>query len=212
MSEFLNALLSLPTLPGTVLLTVCAVYWLLLIAGAADLDMLDFDVDAEVDAGSPGWGMAALKFLNVDGVPLMIWLSAFSVAYVAAAVTLDLTTDRGDGLGAVSAAMAAAGAGALLATKLVTQPLHGKFDVVEPNRAETLVGRTCTVTTSQVTEQFGQARLEAEGAPLLLHVRGDAGTLAKNDLAVITGYDPDRQVYFIRPAATHSEPARREAV
>lgn len=201
----------MPVLPGTVLLTACAVYWLLLIAGAVDLDGLDFDLDVELDAGSAGWGMGALQFLNVDGVPFMIWMSAFSAAYVAAAAVLGLAVERGDGVGPAAATIAASGAAALVAAKVLTQPLRGKFDVIEPNRAETLIGRACTITTSEVTDRFGQARLEAEGAPLLLHVRGDAGTLAKNDLALITGYDRAGQVYFVRPAVD-SEPARREAL
>ncbi|HEX6984932.1 MAG TPA: hypothetical protein VF170_06125, partial [Planctomycetaceae bacterium] len=85
MWDLLDALFAAPALPGTILLGVCAAYWLLLIAGAVDLDLFDFDVDADAGAHADGtsWGMAALKFLNVNDVPLMIWLTVFAVGYVA---------------------------------------------------------------------------------------------------------------------------------
>ncbi|HEX6985122.1 MAG TPA: NfeD family protein, partial [Planctomycetaceae bacterium] len=121
--------------------------------------------------------------------------------------------DAPAGFGPVAAAIARDAAIGLVAAKLLTQPLRGKFETTEPNKAETLVGRTCVVTTSEVDDRFGQARVEADGAPLLLHVRGPAGTLAKNDPAVIVGYDGDRGVFLVEPmSAAPSEPARREAV
>jgi len=216
MWQFVNSLVSMPALPGTVLLLVCAGYWLLLIAGAVDLDLADIEVDADADVhpGGSSWGMAALKFANLGDVPLMIWLSVFSVAYVAAAVVIETRAGvSGEGWEPAAAAVALAGAIALVATKALTQPLRGKFDTVEPNRAETLVGRTCVVTTSEVSDRFGQARLEAEGAPLLLHVRGEAGTLGKNDVALITAYDADRGVFLVSPvSANPSDPVLREAV
>jgi Protein of unknown function (DUF1449) len=209
---FLDALFAVPTLPGTILLGVCLAYWLLLIAGAVDLDLLDLDIDADVDADPSGtsWGMTALKFLNVNDVPLMIWLTMFSAGYVASAVLIG--TDVADSFGPIAAAIARNAAIGLIAAKVLTQPLRGKFETVEPNKAETLVGRTCVVTTSEISDRFGQARVECDGAPLLLNVRGPAGAFQKNDLAVIVAYDADRSVFLVEPVSAPSEPARREAV
>ena len=70
MSQLHDNLFAAPTLPGTILVGVCAAYWLLMILGAVDLDLLDFDLDfdgADVDHGAGGLGMAALKFLIVVG-------------------------------------------------------------------------------------------------------------------------------------------------
>ena len=103
----------------------------------------------------------------------------------------------------------------LIATKLGTQPLRGRFDIIEPNKAESLVGRTCVITTSDVTDRFGQARVEAEAAPLLLNVRGKPGAFRKNDPALITGYDTERGVFLVEPIPSDhliSEPPHPEAV
>ena len=217
MANLLDLLFAAPVLPGTILLGICLTYWLLLIAGAVDLNLLDFDLDADVDAspdaGGMSWGMTALKFFNVNDVPLMIWLSLFAGSYVVAAMLLVNSRETADDYGAIAALIAGSGAIALVATKLLTQPLRGKFDSVEPNVAATLIGRYCVVTTSEVSETFGQGRVESAGAPLLLNIRGPAGTLTKNDTAVIADYDPVRNVFVVAPVpASPQEPPQREAV
>ena len=71
------------------------------------------------------------------------------------------------------------------------------FSPLNPNRPRDLIGTNCVITTSEVTETFGHAQHEAQGAPLLLNVRTTAGPLAKGDLAVIVAFDPHQRVYFV---------------
>jgi hypothetical protein len=217
MSHFIDLLFAAPTLPGTVLLAVCLAYWLMLIVGAVGLDLLHIDLDMDADSsahgGHGGWGMVAFKFLNINDVPFMIWLSLFAISYVTIATSAIAIRPVADDFGAVAAVIACSGAVALLATKVLTQPLRGKFDTVEPNVAETLIGRTCVITTTEVSDRFGQARVESNGAPLLLNVRAQPGTLTKNDVASIAGYDRDRDVFHVEPVAVvPSESPTREAV
>jgi hypothetical protein len=216
MSHFIDLLFAAPTLPGTVLLAVCLAYWLMLIVGAVGLDLLHIDLDMDADAshaGHGGWGMVAFKFLNINDVPLMIWLTLFAISYVAVATSALAVRPIDDNFGAIAAVIACSAAVALLATKVLTQPLRGKFDAIEPNVAETLIGRTCVITTTEVSERFGQARVESNAAPLLLNVRALSDTLTKNDVALITGYDRDRDVFHVEPVATlTSESPTREAV
>lgn len=215
MSNLIDNLFSTAVLPGTILLGVCFAYWMLLIAGAVDLDLLDFDIDADIDAdpGHTSWGMTAFKFLNFNDVPLMFWLTVFAISYVAGGLAFASTREMTGEWGEIAAGIAGTTAIALVATKLLTQPLRGKFDNVEPNVAETLVGRRCVITTSEVTERFGQARVESDGAPLLLNVRGEAGLLTKEDVAVITGYDGARNVFSVEPVSVvSSEPPHQEAL
>lgn len=217
MSHFLDLLFAIPTLPGTVLLGACLVYWLMLIAGAVDLDLLHIDLDLHADVapdtGHASWGMVGFRFLNINEVPFMIWLSLFAISYVGVATAAIAVRPVANDFGAVAAVMTCSTAVALLATKALTQPLRGKFETVEPNVAETLVGRTCVITTLEISQHFGQARVESNGAPLLLNVRGVAGTLSKNDVAVIAGYDGDRNVFQVEPVAVvPSESPTREAV
>ena len=82
-------------------------------------------------------------------------------------------------------------------TKVITQPLRGRFDIVEPNKAEDLVGRTCVVTTSEVTETFGEAEFATEGAPLRLNVRNDRGDVSKGDTVLITYFRSESNVYVV---------------
>jgi len=217
MSHFLDLLFAAPTVPGTVLLGVCLAYWLLLIIGAVGLDLmhidLDVDADASADPGHGSWGMVAFKFLNINEVPFMIWLSLFAMSYVAVAASAIAVRPVADEFGAVAAVIACSTAVALLATKVLTQPLRGKFDTVEPNVAETLIGRTCVITTTEVSERFGQARVESNGAPLLLNVRAAPGTLTKNDVAVLASYDRDHSAFHVEPVAlVPSDSPTRETV
>ena len=51
MKEFLNIILSFPTVGFTIFLGFVVVYWLFVLLGALDLDLfdLDADIDADVD-------------------------------------------------------------------------------------------------------------------------------------------------------------------
>ena len=89
-----------------------------------------------------------------------------------------------------------------LLTKAVTSPfryLFGKANsgIAAPIR---IVGKTCVITTSEVTPRFGQAQMEQEGAPITLNVRCRADVrLGKGDEAVITEHDTDTDTYFVYP-------------
>ena len=205
MDQFIEGCFSWPSLPATVLLLLVCGYWCLVILGALDMDILDFDLDidldADVDASILQVGFIPLKWLNIGSVPTMLWLSVFSLTGWMASrlmnsptshVNLDLATD---GL-AILRDMGIA----MLITKGVTQPLVGKFDVVEPNTAAKLIGSTCTVTTSEVTDSFGEARFATDGAPLKLTVRAENEPLAKGDQALIVAFDSETNSYLVKRA------------
>jgi len=82
-------------------------------------------------------------------------------------------------------------------TKVMTQPLRGRFDLVEPNKTEDLVGQTCVVTTSEVTETFGEAECATEGAALRLNVRNDKGDISKGDTVLITYFRSESNEYVV---------------
>lgn len=200
MQEFIDACLSGPTLPATILLIVACVYWVFALAGALDLDLFDFDLDVDADPHGHSLsdiGFISLRFLNLGRVPLMIWMSVFALTFWTASMVIDPTRTYSTGGETALAILRNAGL-ALVATKLLTQPLRGKFDVHEPNPAEELIGRTCVITTSEVTERFGWAQLQTEASPLALSVRSVEGTLSRGDVAEICGYDPENRAYLVR--------------
>jgi hypothetical protein len=202
MQEFIDACFSGPTLPATILLIVACVYWVFALFGALDLDLFDFDLAADAqgpDHALSDIGFISLRFLNLGRVPLMIWMSVFALTFWTASMVIDPTRTYATGGETALAILRNVGL-ALVATKLLTQPLRGKFDVHEPNPSEELIGRTCVITTSEATDRFGWAQLETEASPLSLSVRSVDGTLSKGDLAEICGYDEEKRAYLVRAA------------
>ncbi len=202
MQEFLDATISGPTLPITIVLIAVCLYWLMVIVGAADTEFLDFDIetpeaDVDIDAHAPmSIGFASLKFLNIGTVPLMVWLTALALPMWITSMLLDhapTPESPGEVLGALARSL---GIG-LVAAKLLTQPLRGRFDPAEPNRARDLIGNHCTIDSSTVTPESGRARYVTGAAPLVLHVRTEDGTLTQGQTARIVDYDPHRHVYIV---------------
>jgi len=193
-------------LPASALLMLVMAYWTLAILAGLDLDFLDFDLDmdAEPDLTSGlGIGFLALRFLNIGRVPIMIWVSVFTVTYWLVSVLMDrlaYSPENRETLAYVAQYIVANLAIALGLTKLFTHPLRDKFEAKEPNVVEEVIGRECVITTSEVSESFGQAKYETEAAPLMLNVRTRGKPLAKGDVAVIVDHDAEENVYFVTKA------------
>ena len=205
-TDYLQICFSGANLPASFLLVLVMFYWLLAILAGLDLDFLDFDLDmdAEPDLSSVvGLGFVVFRFVNIGRVPMMIWMSVFTVTYWFVSMLLDRLLDDLDHRETLFYAVQYGVrnfAIAVVVTKIFTQPLRDKFDAKEPNTAEDLIGRECVITTSEVTESFGQARYTTEAAPLLLNVRTREKPLAKGDLAVIVDHDAEENIYFVTKA------------
>jgi len=208
--ELLEPSLLWPTLPATVLLIVCCVYWLLVIVGAVTVDMLhidfhDFHLDTDVDGSLLDLGFVPLRFLNLGRVPLMLWISVFALsAWGVSRLIISyggLAEPHPHFVFSIDApAIIRDSAIALAVTKVLTQPLRGIFDVIEPISAKELVGKTCVITTGEATPQNGEAQFATDGAPLSLNVRAVEGTLKKGELAEIFDYSPEENIYFVKRA------------
>ena len=213
MAEFLELLepsFLWPTWLATMLVFVSCVYWLLVIVGAVTVDALHIDFhglhfDTDVDGSLLDLGFVPLRFLNLGRVPLMLWFSIFALS--AWGVSRLIVTYGGfdephahfvfwDDAPAIVRDFTIA----LVVTKVLTQPLRGIFDVVEPIGAKDLIGKTCVITTSEATPQNGEAIFATGGAPLSLNVRAVEGTLNKGELAEIFDYSPEENIYFVKRA------------
>ncbi len=205
-------------------------YWLFVLVGAVGLDLFDFDldvdsdVDMDVDVGDVGGdldadgnvepgtmpsalsiGAVVLKCLNIGCVPLMVWLSAFAFSLWLITMLWDHPATH-ESIGRELVILFRNTVLAVLAAKLLTQPLRGQFDDVEAPLAKDLVGRIASVTTLEVTDRSGQVRCETGAAPLLLNARTqqDSEPLKKGDAAVIVGYQ--QGIYFVRKAQQEDLP------
>ncbi|MCA9053633.1 MAG: hypothetical protein KDA75_07335 [Planctomycetaceae bacterium] len=201
--DFVQLCFSWPVLPASVLLCLVTAYWLLVILGAAEMDLFDLDLDVDVDPGLDGhesildWGLASLKWLNIGDVPIMIWLSAFALPAWLMSVTFDKGMTDPTTMDIVKACARNFGVG-IVAAKLLTQPLKGKLKFVEPNPSKDLIGRTVMITTVDATPSTGQAQCPTDnGAPLLLNVRTVEGSIDMGAEARIVEYSPDTRLYYV---------------
>lgn len=206
MEAFLETCFTGPVLPASILLVLVAMYWAMFVVGAAGLELfdldLDFDADLDVDSAFDtvmSAGAITLRFLNIGKLPFNLWLSVFALAYW----VISIAWDKPEYHEAIGMTIAIAGRNALVSlvpAKILTQPLRGKFDPVEPDSAEDLVGKVGEVTTSEVSQSSGQARFASDGAPLLLNVRTIQGILPKNEQVTIVDYESDKNIYLVEKA------------
>jgi hypothetical protein len=230
MAELFETCISGANLGPTVLLGMVVLYWLFVIVGVFGLDLFDFDFDLDTDVGDVGdigdvsgdfdgdldadvtpggastalsFGAIVLKSVNIGKVPLMVWLSAFALSMWLITVLWDKPATHED-LGRELVILFRNTVLAVMAAKLLTQPLRGQFEDVEAQHAKDLVGRACAVTTPELTDENGQIRCDTGAAPLLLNARTkkESEPLKKGDSAVIVGYQRDQGIYYVEKAQT----------
>ncbi|MBP87776.1 MAG: hypothetical protein CMJ64_13815 [Planctomycetaceae bacterium] len=184
----------------TMLLSIVLLYWIVAIVGGLGLDFGDFDLDLDVDFETDSIfhevmsaGALSLRFLNLGNVPINIWISVFALSFWTFAMLWSPTGEVSVWmLVTVVARNAVLG---LIPTKILTQPLVGRFETVEVEDSEALIGRVGTVATAEVTPKGGQARFQGEMAPfdVLRMVRQDSLPIVGGD-GSIAGKIPDRVV------------------
>lgn len=208
MSQFIEGCFSWPSFPATVLVLLVCGYWCLVILGALDMEVLDFDLDFDLDADADTSilqaGFIPLKWLNIGSVPTMLWLSVFAVSgwMVSRLINSPAPHPEFDLLADGQAILRDMGI-AIFITKCLTQPLRGRFDPKAVNLARDLIGGSCQVTTSEVTDTFGEAEYSTGGAPLKLRVRTEEANLTRGDEAVIVGFQREQNVYLIKRAESN---------
>lgn len=213
-----------PALAGPLYVPVALVmfvlaYWVLVIIGAAGLDMFEFDLDADadvdVDVGGPiaagaSWGLLFLRFLNLGGVPVMIWLTVFSISFFAISYVWN-APEFSESTWTIAQVVVKNAVLGLVATKILTQPLVGKFASKQSTKSASLIGQTCIIVSYQADEESGQASVKSDGAPFFVHVRTAGETLSKGDVAVIEDYQSDGSLFLVSRAATDGESEENES-
>lgn len=191
-----------PILPFSVLLCAVGAYWLLVLLGGVDLDIFDVDLDpsfeTDVDASLTDFGMLGLRWLNIGEVPLMIWLTIVAMAAWLFAMIFDRDMVNPTAQESAISIMRSLGIG-ILAAKFLTNPMRGKLRMKEPHTVHDMLGRSCTVTTSEVTQEFGQAICHVEdGAPLRLNIRTLEGSVPRDGIVEIIDYSSETGLYFVK--------------
>jgi len=217
-NQLLDASAQFPTVIFSIGLGICLVYWLFVLLGALDIDLLgggdavhgakgaaeglkgiklDHGHDADVDGGGV-WDA-----LGLASVPITISISVIMlVCWIASLLTMNYA---GTSVGSLAGWLPAI---VLLAVIIVGVPLAGLlvrplgpiFEVKEGKRNRDYVGHTCTVTTGHVDDGFGQATVEDGGTVLVIPVRCDrTGVLGRGHKALIIDFDEARAAYVVEP-------------
>lgn len=216
MLYFLELCFSPASLPFTVLFVLVALYWLVVSMGILGIEAFDIDLDADVDVdmdadpdlqvgGGGGAVTETLRFFNVGDVPLMI---LFSLLVIGMWVFSLLATHYARVWYGVSPTLFVGVVTfvpnlllSLMLVKAITSPLKPVFRKLKGEMATRtqIVGKTCLITTSEVTRKFGQAELSLEdGPPVRLNVRADPKEeLSKGDVALIVSHIAQGDTYEV---------------
>lgn len=243
MLEIITEAVAPYTLPFTVLLGICVLYWLLVAIGLLDLDSHsgfdmhhdvhvggdvhvgadvhtgDIDAGHDVDTGDaqhdpvemhhgPDAAHGALKsllqFLNFGDVPAMVVVSVMSLSLWTFAMIGNHYFSGGSVMRALVLVVPNVVLTVLI-TKLLTAPLKKLFGALnrEYEEHKPIIGRTCTIITSEVNDKFGQAQIETSGAPLIINVRTYGDTvLTKGETALIVREDKETQLFTVAKLST----------
>lgn len=200
--KFIEPLIELPVLPASMLLALLAAWSVLAILGGTTFHghHLSIDSDADISDAVSSMGSLTFRWLGLSEMPLIIWLSVFSLLWWTVSITLWKSVDMyffsHPGLGWSTLLVARNLAITLPLTKLLTRPMRGWF-ISEELTSQSLVGQECEICSSEATPEYGQARFKTDGSPLLLNVRTDGSYLAKGDRVWITHYDAQRRAYIV---------------
>lgn len=150
-----------------------------------------------------GIGGMTVRWMNLDRLPLILWLSAFTVSFWAVSYFLWYGFDVRRYSPTLVTSLLLTARNVVIATtvtKFVTEPLSRLFVPPPQYSPSTLIGQHCTVSTSEVNESFGQAKFRTDAAPLLLNIRTDGEHLAKGTRVQIIAFDADRRLYKVTAA------------
>jgi hypothetical protein len=218
----LDASLQFPTVVFTIGLGIALVYWLFVLLGALDIDLLggaDHGGVGDAVAGGAKGGAEALKGIkpDVDADTGGLWHGlGLGAVPVTISVSLILFAGWAGSLLAMEYGLPALGSPgwlvpallpvvlvvAIVLTALLVRPLAPVFAFREGKSNRDYVGHTCTITTGRVDDNFGQATVEDGGTVLVIPVRCDRPEkLARGDKALIIDFDPERQAYVVEPSA-----------
>ena len=215
--QFIERMFVGPVWPASVLVCLLIAYAMVALFGLVDLDLgfdIDADIDADVDVTSAdldvdsdlfgGAGAATLKWLNLQRLPLVLWMSIFTVAFWAFSYLLwyGFDHERYAPTWIPSTLLVLRnGVLAVLVTKVVTGPLSRAFEPAPNYDPSMLIGKTCVVSTGEVSETFGQAKFKTDAAPLLLNIRTDGESITRGATVRIIAFDNERRIYKVAAAS-----------
>ena len=201
-------------LPLTVVMGLVAVYWLLSVLGAVDVDTFDIDLEAEADLDlevegevpEAGGGHAlagVLRFVNAQDVPIMIVLSLLALFMWLLAIASNYYLNPGEREWLALGLLAGNFIVSVLLVKAVTQPLRPFLRALKNDQEhqEPLVGMSGVVKSRVIDAKYGQVEVaRTNGAPALLNARMATGSepLVRGDEILVIDHDAEKDRYVVK--------------
>ncbi|MCP4692771.1 MAG: DUF1449 family protein [Desulfobacterales bacterium] len=201
MVEMYTVAISPFNLPFTILLGLVLLYWVFVILGAADIDVIDMEWLPDLDADSPGGFIHGFfQFLGIGEVPIILIISILVLfGWSFAMLGTYYLNSEGSALKGF-ALLAANCVAAVIFTGFLIRPLQTLFSPLHKTEKEKqkVVYKTGVVISSEVNATFGQVEIATGEAPITINARADEGQVIKKGEQVIV-YDEDREkgVYFV---------------
>ncbi|MHA3774283.1 hypothetical protein ACXR0O_22385 [Verrucomicrobiota bacterium sgz303538] len=210
-------------LPFTVLLSVLVLYWSLVALGALGLDFgahtdidghvdtdlhvdSDVHVDHDLDTGDAhsDWSSHLLGFINIGEVPITIVLSIMTLCMWVLSIIVNYYWTGGLLLLGVAALIPIVLISAVV-TRYLTMPFKPLMRALNREGDEHLpiVGRTCQISTSEANAQFGQAKIDTKGAPIVINIRMlEGGPLPRGATALVVRQDRSKDIFYVVPVSS----------
>ena len=205
----------------TVLLIMNVIYWLTVILGVMDVDLLDFDlpdsgfeIDSDIDVDVDAAGeidmelghysilRSVLHFFYIGEVPIMLLLSILILSMWALCMLGNHYFNAGSSLLVALPVHAVSLMLSLVICRIFAMPLKKIYNLFNKdcNAPKKVMGRICIVTTTLVSDKMGQAEVKTKGAPIVLNVISDSKhVFHKGDEAVVVAKDKEKGTYTIAP-------------
>ncbi|CAN7250098.1 hypothetical protein LJR168_003439 [Pseudoxanthomonas sp. LjRoot168] len=211
MNEFLNTVLTFPTLVYSVLLAFCTVYWLLAATGMVDIDAVDGWLTTDGDTAEPSVVAGMLAKLGLSGVPMMLVLTVLSffgwlITYFVHLFVLQHIPDSLRWLAGAGTLVVALLPGALV-TSLLLRPIAAVITRLRPPVPPSVLGRTGSVISPHADATSGRAHFDDGGAGLILQIRTLPGErLMRGDRVVLIEHlEPDNTYRVMSETAFHQQ-------
>ena len=208
MNPFHQNVTSFPTVVYTVLLIICALYWIIAVLGLVDLEVLDLDMDGDIDANdslAAQDGIAGVLFkLGLNGVPLTIVLTIIAIigwiicyyaiffggSFIPYIWPLELLSEL--------AIFVLATVLTILITAQVIKPIRSLFKRLEADETKHILGQVVVVRSAVVNKDRGEALMEDGGAGLLLNVRATGNEeFVKGDEVVVIEQNKEKSLFRV---------------
>ncbi|MEO1268676.1 MAG: hypothetical protein AAFX99_11300, partial [Myxococcota bacterium] len=178
------------------------------LADAAADGLADAAGEGAEEVGGGGGLSGLLAAMSLRGVPvtltlsvviLISWFSSFlcsnMLGFTSQEASAALIYGGGTGVALGSLVLG------VVITSVALRPLKGTFTTQRKIGQQTLIGKTCEVTSGRVTSTFGRAEFDDGAGDLLIEVRCDDpdNGLKAGAMALIIDYDPDDHVYHVEP-------------